>query len=157
MKAKYWTRTGEDIWILEERRVFRFTNPVSDETIDCSNTRDVMDANLVPGGRGAANIHRTSPAATQTSKRRVKIVFLPCSFVVRILQGLDCGEYFKVPVFDGLPEGFEVLNIMAFPERDAFGFAIRHHSFEETPQGSAFPELVLSEMIFRKVKVERVE
>ena len=92
----------------------------------------------------------------KAGKRRVKIFYLPCSFVVRVLQGLDSGEYFKVPVFEGLPEGFEVLRIMAFPERDAFGFAIRHPSFPATPEGAVFPELALSEMVFKKVKVRKV-
>lgn len=93
----------------------------------------------------------------KAGKRRIRIVYLPCSFLVRVLQGLDSGDYFKVPIFEGLPEGFEVLNVFAFPERDAFGLAIRHPSFAETPEGNAFPEMILNTMVFRKVKVRKVE
>jgi len=92
----------------------------------------------------------------KAGKRRVKIIYLPYSFVLVVLQGLDSGEYFKVPSFAGLPEGFEVLNVFASPERDGFGFAIRHPSFEEVAMGFMAPELVLSEMMFKKVKVERI-
>jgi len=92
----------------------------------------------------------------EAGKRRVKIFYLPYSFVVRVLRGLDSGEYFKVPIFEGLPEGFEVLNIFASPEHDGFGFTIRHPSFEEVSAGELCEELVLSEMGFKKVKVRKV-
>ena len=89
-------------------------------------------------------------------KRRIKIVYLPYSFVVWVLQGLDSGEYFKVPTFEGLPEDIEVLNIFASPEHDGFGFTIRHPSFEEVPEGGMVMEIALTQMMFRKVKVRKV-
>ena len=92
----------------------------------------------------------------KAGKRRVKIVYLPYSFVVRVLKGLDSGDYFKVPTFEGLPDDIEVLNIFASPEHDGFGFTIRHPSFEEMSAGCIVPELALSEMVFRKVKVKRI-
>lgn len=95
-------------------------------------------------------------------KRRGKIVYLPVSFVARILTGLTAGEYFYSPTgeyfysptFKELPEDIEVSRVMAFPERDAFGFIVKHPSFEETPEGGIFPEIILKEMFFRKVKIE---
>jgi len=48
MKAKYWTITGEDIWTVNERRVFDFKNLQTGDVVTCGNSREVMDANLVP-------------------------------------------------------------------------------------------------------------
>lgn len=89
-------------------------------------------------------------------KGRVKIVYLPWEFIVRFIQGFDGGEYLRLPTFEGLPDDIEVLNIMAFPARDAFGFAVYHPSFEETIPGNEYPEIVLTKMTFKKVKVERI-
>jgi len=48
MTAKYWTTNGEDIWMMTERRVFDFKNLETGDVVTCGNSREVMDANLVP-------------------------------------------------------------------------------------------------------------
>ena len=48
MTAKYWTMTGQDIWMMAERRVFDFKNLQTGDVVTCGNHLEVMDANLVP-------------------------------------------------------------------------------------------------------------
>ena len=48
MTAKYWTKTGADIWSVAERRVFDFKNLETDEVVSCDCVADVMSHGLVP-------------------------------------------------------------------------------------------------------------
>lgn len=48
MTAKYWTRTGEDIWSVTERRVFDFKNLETGEVISCQSVTEVTGHGLVP-------------------------------------------------------------------------------------------------------------
>ena len=93
----------------------------------------------------------------EEAKRRCKVVYLPCNFVVQVLQGLDWGDYFKVPVFEQIPAGAVVMSVAPFPARDAIGLIVSHQSFERTEQGELYPELVLDKVTYRRVKVRKVE
>lgn len=44
MTAKYWTKTGKDMWVLSERTVFEFKNIETGEVVTC----DVSDTKFVP-------------------------------------------------------------------------------------------------------------
>lgn len=83
-------------------------------------------------------------------KRRCKIVFLPLPLMKQILEGFN-GDYIRLPVFEGLPEGFTVMNIMVFPERDAIGLIIYHPSFYEVPLGANYPDIVLDMVTFKRI------
>lgn len=48
MTAKFWTKTGEDIWTLEEKRVFDFKNLETGETVTCEGTTNVLLSDFVP-------------------------------------------------------------------------------------------------------------
>lgn len=47
MTAKFWTKNGEDMWKLKERRVFDFTNLETSEVVSC-DLADVLSAPFVP-------------------------------------------------------------------------------------------------------------
>jgi hypothetical protein len=95
-----------------------------------------------------------------SKKNRGRIVYIPISFIREIFGGrmladdYDGEGYINVPVLDDIPGDAELVFIMAFPERDAIGLKFIHESFEETLEGNCFPEVVLGEITFRKVKVE---
>ena len=84
-------------------------------------------------------------------KRRCKIVFLPLPLMKQIIEGFN-REFIQVPVFEGLPEGFTVMNVMAFPERDAIGLIIHHPSFEKVPLGSQYEEMILYMVTFERIE-----
>jgi len=48
MKAKYWTITGEDIWIVNERRVFEFKNLITGEVESYQSVTEITRRGLVP-------------------------------------------------------------------------------------------------------------
>jgi len=96
----------------------------------------------------------------QSIKNHGKIVYIPISFIRLIFDGglllelSDDGERFiNVPVIDGVPEDASLVFVVPFPERDAIGLKFLHESFEPTLEGNCFPEVVMKELTFKRVKV----
>ena len=68
MTAKYWTTTGEDMWVLKERRVFDFTNTETGEVVSLDNVTEVKDKKFLPWIR--PEIKTTKVKTPKVKKKR---------------------------------------------------------------------------------------
>ncbi len=99
---------------------------------------------------------------SDTKERRYKIAYIPHEFIIHFLTfmfSFNERDYIAMPIIKDLPkEGCEVKTVSYFPERDAFGFIIHHESFEPVPLGTICPEIIIKDILFKRVKnYERCE
>lgn len=90
-------------------------------------------------------------------RRRCKLMYVPISMLENIFNKYNGSKFIEIPIFDGLPDGYEVWGINISYERDSFILKIFHPSFEEIQPHTLFPEIESKNILLRKIKVEDPE
>jgi hypothetical protein len=82
-------------------------------------------------------------AKHEDERRRLRVVYVGEECVLSVFQAFAQLEvkprFVRFPKIAELPEGYEVLEVRHCWERKAFGFLVRHSSFDTVPDGQEIP------------------
>jgi len=101
----------------------------------------------------------------KAKRSRGRLVYVPIRIVELIFGSWiitkpddDDGvtQFFNRAFIKDIPADAELVFISPSMERDALMLKYVHESFDEVPEGFCCPEVVVEEVTFRKIKVEKV-
>ena len=72
------------------------------------------------------------------SERRVKAIWLPCDFIINVINWRD-GDTLQLPVLRALPASARLLAVHYMPQTKGFLFIVHDPSFDAVPEGRVIP------------------
>jgi hypothetical protein len=72
MTAQFWTRTGKEVFVLEEIMTYRLKNYVTGETILLENTSEISEKKFLPMIVANIKTGRKKKRPVQTGKKKIK-------------------------------------------------------------------------------------
>jgi hypothetical protein len=72
MTAQFWTRTGKEVFVLEEIMTYRLKNYVTGETILLENTLEISEKKFLPMMVANIKTGRKKKRSVQTGKKKIK-------------------------------------------------------------------------------------